>query len=265
MRRTQCLSSGAIAMIVAIGCGVGKPQNAAAKSGTTEAPMQLAEAPAGSTPAATGTASVQATIKFQGSAPAAKTVRMDADPVCQEQHATAVPSDDVIVNGNGTLKNVFVYVKEGATGTYAAPASPVTLEQSGCWYTPRVFGLQTNQTLDIVNGDATLHNVNAKPTANVPFNIAQPVQGMKSSKKFAKPEVMVAFKCNVHPWMRAYAGVLDHPFFAVSDDQGTATIAGLPAGSYTLQAWHEVYGVQTQTVTVGDGEKQTVEFMFQAQ
>ncbi len=265
MHRTPCLSSCAIAMIVAIGCGGGKPQDAAATSSATDAPMQLAEAPAGSAQAATGTASVQATVKFQGSAPAAKTVRMDADPVCQEQHATAVQSEEVVVNGNGTLKNVFVYVKDGVKGSYPAPATPVTLEQTGCGYHPHVFGLQANQPLDIVNNDATLHNVNAKPSTNVPFNIAQPVKGMKSSKKFAKPEVMVKFKCNVHPWMGAYAGVLDHPFFAVSDDQGRATISGLPAGTYTLQAWHEVYGVKTQTVTVGDGEKKTVEFSFSAQ
>jgi len=190
---------------------------------------------------------------------------MDADPVCQQQHATAVRSEDVVVNGNGTLKNVFVYVKEGVHGAYSAPTTPVTLEQVGCWYRPHIFGLQVNQPLEIVNSDATLHNVNAKPMINVPFNLAQPVQGMKSLKKFTKPEIMVKFKCNVHPWMNAYGGVLDHPFFGVSDDQGAVTIVGLPAGTYTLEAWHEVYGTQTQTVTVGDGEKKTVAFSFTAQ
>ncbi len=265
MHHMKFVSPCAIAIIVAIGCGGAKPQDAAAKPTTTEAPMQLADAPAGTAPAATGTAAVQVTVKFAGNAPAAKTIKMDADPICQQQHATAVQSEDVVVNGNGTLKNVFVYVKEGVKGSYPAPATPVTLEQTGCWYKPHIFGIQTNQPLDIVNDDATLHNINAKPTINVPFNIAQPVKGMKSSKKFAKPEVMVKFKCNVHPWMNAYAGVLGHPFFGVSDDQGAAAISGLPAGTYTLEAWHEVYGAKTQTVTVGDGEKKTVEFTFKAQ
>jgi len=122
-----------------------------------------------------------------------------------------------------------------------------------------------NQPFDIINSDATLHNINAKPTANTSFNIAQPVKGMKTTKKFTKPEIMVKFKCNVHPWMSAYAGVLDHPFFGVSDEQGAVTIAGLPAGTYTLEAWHETFGTQTQSVSVGDGETTSVEFTFKAQ
>ena len=254
-----------VSVLVLIGCG-GKPQDVSAKTDShtdTAQPMRLAQAPADAAPAA-GNASVAASVKFSGTAPARAKVKMDADPVCQQQHATAVESEEVVVNSNGTLKNVFVYVKEGVSGTFPSPTTPATLEQAGCWYRPHVFGLQVNQPFDIINSDATLHNVNAKPTANAPFNIAQPVKGMKTTKKFAKPEVMVKFKCNVHPWMSAYAGVLDHPFFAVSDDQGMATIAGLPAGTYTLEAWHETYGAQTQSITVGDGETNAVEFMFTA-
>ena len=255
-----------VSVLVVIGCG-GKPQDASAKiesrTGAAQ-PMQLAQAPAAAQPSAGG-AAVHVSVKFSGTAPARTTVKMDADPVCQQQHATPMVSEDVIVNSNGTLKHVFVYVKEGVSGSYPAPSAPATLEQIGCWYRPHVFGLHVNQPLEIINSDATLHNVNAKPTANTPFNIAQPVKGMKMAKKFAKPEVMVKFKCNVHPWMSAYAGVLDHPFFGVSDDQGTVTIAGLPAGTYTLEAWHEVYGTQTQTVSVDDGETKSVDFTFKAQ
>jgi len=257
-----------VSVLVLIGCG-GKPQDAAAKTDRTSASepaMQLAQAPAGAQPpSGGGSAAVNVTVKFEGAAPARTKIRMDADPVCQQQHAAAMESEEVVVNSNGTLKHVFVYVKDGVMGTFPTPSTPATLEQLGCWYRPHVFGLQVNQLLDIVNSDATLHNINAKPTTNTPFNIAQPVKGMKTTKKFAKPEVMVKFKCNVHPWMSAYAAVLTHPFFGVSDEQGAAAVTGLPAGTYTLEAWHEVYGTQTQTMTVADGETKSVEFTFTAQ
>ena len=190
---------------------------------------------------------------------------MDADPVCQQQHTSPMYSEEVVVNDNKTLKNVFVYVKEGVKGPFPAPTTPATMTQMGCWYQPHVFGLQVDQPFDIVNADATLHNVNAKPTSNPPFNIAQPVKGMKSTKKFSKPEVMVTFKCNVHPWMHAFAGVLDHPFFSVTGTDGAFAISGLPAGTYTIAAWHEKYGTQTQTVTVGDGESTSVDVTFKSQ
>ena len=257
----------AVGVVLAVGCGGGKPQDAAATPESakhTDHPIVLAEATTSAQPATSG-ASIRGTITFQGTAPVAERVKMDADPVCQQQHATPVSSEEVVVNSNGTLKNVFVYVKDGAKGPFAAPTTRVALTQSGCWYTPHVFGIQAGQPLEIVNDDATLHNVNAKPTMNQPFNVAQPVKGMKTTKKFDKPEVMVKFKCNVHPWMNAYAGVVDSPFFSVSGADGTFTITGLSAGTYTIEAWHEKYGAQTQTVTVGSGDTQSIAFTFKGQ
>ena len=268
MSRSGWMSPMVIAIVAAVGCGSGKPQDAAAKTNPAAQraePIQLAEAPAGAaSAAAAGSASIRGTIRFEGAAPSPEKVKMDADPVCQQQHASPVYSEEVVVNSNGTLKNVLVYVKEGARGTFAAPAAPVVLTQSGCWYLPHVFGIQVNQPLEIVNSDATLHNINAKPVTNQPFNVAQPVQGMKTSKKFAKPELGIKFKCNVHPWMNAYAGVLEHPFFSVSGEDGSFAIAGLPSGTYVIEAWHEKYGAQTQTVSVADGESKTVAFTFTA-
>ena len=110
-----------------------------------------------------------------------------------------------------------------------------------------------------------MHNVNCKATKSKPFNLAQPTKGMKTSKQFAAPEIMVKCVCNVHPWMAAYIGVVAHPYFAVTGDEGTFSLAGLPAGTYTVAAWHEKYGEQTQTVTVGDGETGSVAFEFKAQ
>ena len=267
MKQAQWLSPVGVAILVAIGCGGGKPQDASAttKAGSTEAPIQLAQAPADAQPAGgAGSASVQGTVRFDGTAPSPEAVQMAADPVCQQQHTSPVYSEEVVVNEPGTLKHVFVYVKEGITGSFPTPTTPVVLDQRGCWYTPHVFGIQVNQPLEIVNSDPTLHNVNAKPGQNRPFNIAQPVKGMKSTKTFTAPEVMVKCACNVHPWMATYIGVLEHPFFGVTGDDGRVTIAGLPAGQYTLEAWHEKYGTRTQTVSVGDGEATSVDFTFQA-
>ena len=255
-----------LTVLVAIGCGSGKPQDAAAtaqQSGPA-APAQAAPAAAPSA-AAHGSATIRGTIHLSGAAPVPEKIKMDADPVCQQQHATPVVSEEVVAGAGGALQNVFVYVKEGAKGPFAPPSSPVTLSQQGCWYQPHVFGIQTNQPLEIVNNDATLHNINAKPTANQPFNVAQPVMGMKTTKKFAKPEVMVTFKCNVHPWMCAYAGVVSHPFFSVSGADGSFAITGLPAGSYAIEAWQETYGAQSRTVSVADGETKTADFTFQGQ
>jgi hypothetical protein len=250
-----------VAVIVAIGCGSSKPQEVLA-----EAPDQpQAQAPQAATGAASGSAQLTGSVKFEGQAPAPEKVKMAADPVCQQQHTEAVTSEAIVVNANGTLKNVFVYVKEGVSGSYPAPSTPVVLDQLGCWYAPHVFGIQVLQPLQITNSDGTLHNVNSKATANKPFNIAQPVKNMKTEKKFTAPEVMVSFKCNVHPWMQAWGGVVSHPFFGVSDENGAFQIAGLPQGTYTIEAWHEKYGTQTQSVTVADGESKALEFAFKAQ
>ena len=266
MTRLQWCSPAMIAVLVAIGCGGGKPQDASATTETAaETPMQLAQAPAGDQPAAGGgSASVTGSVRFEGTAPAPQKIQMAADPVCQQQHTEPVYAEAVAVNQNGTLQNVFVYVKEGVSGPFPSPTTPVTLNQSGCWYTPHVFGIQVNQPLEIVNSDPTLHNVNAKPTKNQPFNVAQPVKGMKTTKKFTKPEMGVSFKCNVHPWMQAYGHVLEHPFFGVTGPDGTFAISGLPAGTYVVEAWHEQYGTQIQTVSVADGESKSADFTFTA-
>lgn len=270
MRRLRWISPMAVAVLVAIGCG-SKPQDAAAttqsdETPAAEAPMQLAEAPAGAAPAsATGSASITGSARFEGTAPQPTKVKMDADPVCAQQHAEPVYTEDVVVNPNGTLKNVIVYVKEGVSGSPLPPTAPVVLDQRGCWYTPHAFAIQVNQPLEIVNSDPTMHNVNAKPTQNPPFNLAQPTKGMKSTKKFGKPETGVKFKCNVHPWMSAHAVVTDHPFHGVTDGEGNVTIKGLPAGTYVVEAWHEKLGAQTQSISVGDGENKSAEFVFKGQ
>ena len=169
----------------------------------------------------------------------------------------------VVVGEGGGIQNVFVYVKDGLGNLrFPVPSAPVVLDQKGCRYAPHVGGAQVGQQVDVVNNDPTLHNVHALPAANREFNFGQPLPGMKQSHRFSTREVMVPFKCDVHPWMRAYVGVLDHPYFGVTGADGTFSLNGLPPGTYTVEAWHETLGTQTQTVTIGAKESREVAFSF---
>ncbi len=270
--RQTTLASTALGILVAVGCGGGRPQDASAKmdeSSADSAPLQLAQAtPASTQPTAdpSGSATIQGTIQFAGTAPVKDKIKMDADPQCLLQHKEAVHKQEVVVNPNHTLKHVFVYVKEGLEGkAFPASTQPVVLDQQGCLYHPHVFGVQVNQPIAITNSDPTLHNVNCRPTKSKPFNIAQPTKGMKTTKQFTAPEIMVKCSCNVHPWMATYIGVVGHPYFSITGDDGSFILSGLPAGQYTIEAWHEKYGTQTQAVSVGDGETKQASFTFKGE
>jgi hypothetical protein len=219
----------------------------------------------GGATAAQGGATITGKIKFAGKAPANPVIDMSEEPKCKAKYSSPPREETVVVNPNGTLANVFVYVKAGLPAGYKAPApaGPVTLDQDGCRYHPHVFGIMVGQTLEIKNSDGILHNIKAKGAKNRPFNISQPTS-MTSSRTFTAPEVMVPLECNVHGWMHAWLGVLPHPFFAVSGGDGSFAIKGLPPGTYTLEAWHEKYGTQTATVTVTGSETKTVDFSYAA-
>lgn len=209
-------------------------------------------------------ASITGKAIFEGTAPESAKVNLSADPNCAALHPDGLLSEEVSVNSNGTLKNVFVYVKEGLEGkTFTPPTVPATLDQKGCWYAPHVFGIQVNQPLEIINSDNTLHNVHSLAKGNKEFNLGMPIQGMKLKKSFTKPEVMVKFKCDVHPWMASYIGVLDHPFFSVTGAEGAFEIKDLPPGDYVIEAWHEKYGTQSQKVSIAATDSSaSVEFKF---
>ena len=212
---------------------------------------------------AAASASITGKVTLSGAAPAQQKIKMAADPVCMQQHPQAVMSQEIVAN-NGALQYALVYVKDGVQGSFPPPAQAVTIDQAGCMYTPHVFGIQVGQKLEVINSDSTLHNINCQAKLNKKFNLAQPTKGMKTSKTFDQPEVGVPFKCNVHPWMTAYAGVFTHPFFAVTDASGSFQIAGLPAGTYTVEVWQEKLGTQSQKVTVADGEKKAISFTLAA-
>jgi hypothetical protein len=190
---------------------------------------------------------------------------MDADPFCTKSHPDGAVTDDVVVNENGTLRNVFVYVKTGLEGrTYPVPAEPITLDQNGCRYKPHIQGMMATQAIKILNSDDTLHNIHAQPANNKAFNVAMPKYLKERDETFDTPEVMVPIRCDVHSWMATYVGVVAHPFYSVSGGDGSFDLSELPAGTYTIEAWHEKYGTQTQEVTVGDGESQEISFSFSA-
>lgn len=210
---------------------------------------------------AQGSISGKATL--EGAAPGEKTIKMDADPFCAATHKTAATTRHYIVGAGGGLANVFVYVKDGLAGkTFPVPKEAKLLDQKDCLYSPYVMGLQVGQPLTIQNDDATLHNVHCMAKVNQEFNLGQPVKGMKTEKVFTKPEVMVQFKCDVHPWMFAYIGVVNHPFYAVTKDDGSFSIPGLPAGDYTIEAVHIKGGKQEQKIKVAAGDAKAQDFVF---
>jgi plastocyanin len=235
---------------------------ASACGSTKQEPAPAAEPAVAVNPVDPATAgSVTGRISFEGTPPAPTPIKMGSDPNCEKQGAAV--TETIVVGSGGGLKNVFVYVKDGLGNLrFPVPATPVVLSQKGCRYAPHVFGVQAGQPVEIVNDDPTLHNVHAIPEANREFNTGQPVQGMRHTHTFSTMEVLVPFKCDVHRWMNAYVGVLDHPFYAVTTEAGDFELKGLPPGTYTIEAVHETLGRQTQTVTIGEKEARTVPFSF---
>ncbi len=205
-------------------------------------------------------ATVTGRITFSGQAPAPRPISMASDPRCINPGAV---TETVVTGADGGLQNVFVYVKDGLGDvSFPVPATPAVIDQKGCQYRPHVFGVQVGQPIEILNSDATLHNIHALPMANQGFNVGQALQGLRHTHTFSTKEVMVPFKCDVHKWMNAYVGVLDHPFHAVTQADGAFALKGLPPGTYTVEAWHETLGTMTQSVTVGPKETKEVAFSF---
>jgi plastocyanin len=205
-------------------------------------------------------------VALDGAPPKNAPIRMNADPICVREASGAQFMETFEIGSDGkSLANVFVYVKDGLGNyIYDTPTEPATIDQEGCRYRPHVFGMRVGQPLTIVNSDPTLHNIHATPKVNSEFNTGQPIEGMKTTHTFDKPEVMVPFKCDVHGWMNAYVGVLEHPYFAVTDRDGKFSLKTLPAGTYTIEAWHEKLGAQQQMVTIGQKETKDIAFTFKA-
>ena len=229
---------------------------------TETAPAEAPRAAAPAAPAAgSGTASIKGKISFEGTVPPADKVKVTADPKCAAMHPNGLEKAAIQVKDGG-LASVFIYVKSGINGSYPVPSAAATLDQNGCNYTPHIVAMQAGQTLTIRNSDDTLHNIHPRPGVNTEFNIGQPRKGMESNKSFDKPEVWITVGCDVHPWMRSYIAVVPHPFFAVSGEDGSFEIKGLPAGEYEIEAVHEKLDRQTQKISVKDGEAASLNLSF---
>lgn len=251
------MANGLFIAALMVGCGGGGDDGAADGGDDGAAPAEQA-APAVDPAIA---ATISGRIVFEGQPPVAEAIDMSEEPVCADKY-TDPPSGEAVMVAEGGLNNVFVYVKEGVTGSYPAPAAAVEVDQLGCRYQPHVIGVQAGQSILIRNSDAVLHNINTQPTTNRGFNISQPQEGMESSRDFSRAEVMIPVKCDVHGWMSAFVGVVDHPYHDVSHGAGEFTLSGLAPGTYTVEAWHEVYGTSTQEITVGEAETADMSFTF---
>ena len=237
---------------------------ACSKKEETPAASPAAEQPAAAAPATpidpATVATINGTVKFDGAAPKASKIDMSQDPGCKGMNE----AENVVVNG-GDLANVFVYVKDGlGNRTFDLPKDPVVLEQQGCQYHPHVIAMQVAQNVDVVNSDQTTHNIHPIPKDNREWNESQPPGAAPIEKSFTREEIAIPVKCNVHPWMKAYMAVVPNPYYQVTDKDGKFDLKNLPPGTYTLTAWHELYGTSDQTVTIGAKESKTVTFTFKA-
>ena len=239
----------------------GGSQETSSKSAEPSSPSA---APAGQKVDTATAGDVKGVVTLDGVAPKNEGIKMNADPVCVKQNTSPQFQETYDVGSDGkALGNVFVYVKDGlGSYVYDTPTAPAKIDQQNCRYHPHVFGMRVGQPLEILNSDPTLHNIHALPKGNSEFNTGQPIQGMKTTHTFDKKEVMVPFKCDVHGWMNAYVGVLDHPYYAVTDKDGKFELKTLPPGTYTIEAWHEKLGTQTANVTLGPKESKDITFSF---
>jgi plastocyanin len=214
-------------------------------------------------PAAAGPLS--GSVRFQGPAPERPTIYMTADPACDKASPKGRPSDALVVDPSGGIANVLVYVKSGLDkqkAAWPAPTDTPKIDQRGCVYVPHVIGVRVGQEIEIASADPTLHNVNARTSENSPFNVALPGADQKIHRSFNKPEVAVKLKCDIHPWMSAYVGVFDHPFFAVTSADGRYVLPTLPEGEYVIEAWHESLGTRSVKIEVDDKEPASLDFSF---
>ena len=216
--------------------------------------------PAGAQPAGRGT--IKGRIQLAGPVPGNTIIRMGADPMCGRANAgTRRLQESVVASPDGGLANVFVTL-DGAFPQSPVPATPVTIDQRGCIYGPRVVGVRVGQMLAVRNSDALMHNVHGVSAKGNGFNVSEPKEGMVRTFRMTSEEAMLRLRCDVHSWMTAYIGVVSHPYFAVSSVGGGFDITDVPPGTYTIRSWHERYGVLTQTVRVRAGAATALEFSY---
>lgn len=246
--RMACLALGTTIVLAGVAIGIN------ARAGATAA--RAAQA---------GTGDIAGKVNFRGTPPQLRPILMTADSVCASEQSGAALPDDGRVNANGTLPNAFVYISKGSGNLSAPPASSTAvLTQKGCRYEPHVLGVEVGQRLQVVSADPTTHNVHVSPKTGHDWNVSQQPGSDPVTTKFSHPEIMVPVRCNVHPWMQAYIGVVTNPYFAVTGDDGAFSIKGVPPGDYTLSIWTASFGTQELSVSVHAGQTATADFTLEA-
>lgn len=259
-RKTMWMFLAALLALTLVMAACGKKESTET-AGTTPAAAPKAEAVDPAT-----AATISGTVKLEGAAPKGRRLRMDADPGCVAMHKEPVTDEEVVVGQGNALANVVVYVKTGLENrTFNVPQEPVVLDQKGCQYFPRVVAVMTRQKVEVQNSDTTTHNIHPVPVNNSEWNKSQPPGAAKLEESFAREEIAIPVKCNVHPWMKSYIAVIKHPYHAVTGSTGAFELKNLPPGDYTIEAWHEKLSKSEQKITVGAKETKSIEFVFKAQ
>jgi hypothetical protein len=217
---------------------------------------------------AAGEGKITGTVKLVGTAPHMRGIDMSKDPFCAKAHASDPAHLENVVVGQGRgLENVVLYISEGLSGSALTqvPTSVPVFDQKNCVYAPHVLAVDANQQFKIATSDQTAHNIHPNPnpmTGNIPWNLSQPPGSPPIEKSWKAPEV-IPVQCNIHPWMHGWFVVVKGPY-ATTDGKGTYTIDNVPPGNYTVTAWQEEYGTQTEKVTVAAGQAGTADFTFKA-
>jgi plastocyanin len=254
MKRFFCAFGVAAVLAMTAGC--------AKKSQPAPHHAQPAQPPAFHVDPATA-GSIAGTIRYTGKRPPQRAIDMSSEPACVKAHRGKAYDESLMVSPGGGLANAFIYIKSGLEGKrFDASALPVTIDQSGCWFHPRVLGIQAGQPFEVVNSDPVTHNIHPMAQINREWNHSQGAGDPPLQRRFLKPEIMVPVKCNIHSWMHAYIGVVDNPYYAVSDRNGAFSIGNLPPGTYTVGVWQESLGTQEQQVTVTPQAKTQLNIVF---
>lgn len=213
---------------------------------------------------AASTGTIRGTVSFEDTPPPMTELPVRSFPGCTPTVDGPVLTGDMLVK-DGKVQNAFVYIKSGlGDRVFAVPETPVEIDQQGCVYVPRVTGVQLGQPLLYKNGDATLHNVHGTPKQATGWNVSLANKGMSRSVQVDKPEVMIPVRCDVHPWMQAFVGVVDHPYFAVTGADGSFALKNVPAGDYVVSVWHEKFGTRDVTVKLAAQGVQDAPFTLSA-